>query len=175
MQGPDGGGEIEHGGWSTPYFDDQLAEHQRDQLFRCDALLLGRQTFEAFAGAWPPMEESEGDFAVRMNTLPKHVASRTLKAPLPWNGTPIEVDVADAVAGLKEQPGEEILIYGSAQLLNTLLAADLIDRYQLMVFPITLGNGKRLFTNEGLKAFRLSDASKSGSGVAILTYERAGS
>jgi dihydrofolate reductase len=173
MQDPGGVGEIEHGGWSNEYFDDELAVLQSEQLFRSDALLLGRITFEGFAAAWPSMEETEGDFAVRMNTLPKYVASRTLEAPLLWNGTLLEGDLVAAVADLKEQPGEEILIYGSAQLVNALLAADLIDRYQLMVFPVTLGSGTRLFANDELKSLSLVSVSKTGSGVAVLMYGRA--
>jgi dihydrofolate reductase len=171
MQDPGGVGEIEHGGWTVPYFNDELAKRQSDQLFASDALLLGRETFEGFAAAWPTMEETEGDFAVRMNTLPKHVASRTLTDPLPWNGTALKGDVAEAVTELKSEAGRDLLIYGSAQLVNTLLAADLIDRYQLMVFPVALGGGKRLF-HDGfeMKAFRLTEAAMTSTGVAVLTY-----
>ena len=172
MQDPGGVGEIEHGGWTNAFYNDELDKYQREQLFASDALLLGRETFEGFAAAWPDMEETEGDFAVRMNTLPKHVASRMLIEPLPWNGTLLTGEVAEAVADLKEQPGEEILIYGSAQLLNALLAADLIDRFQLMVFPVTLGAGKRLFHGEGgMMTFRLTGATATSTGVAMLTYE----
>jgi dihydrofolate reductase len=174
MQDPGGVGEIEHGGWSNPYFNEELAKQQTEQLLASDALLLGRETFEGFAAAWPSMEESEGDFAVRMNTLPKYVASRTLEEPLPWNGTLLEGDVAEAVAALKEQPGKDILIYGSAQLVNTLRAHDLIDRLRLMVFPVMLGAGKRLFNDDdvGLKAFKLAEAATTSTGVAMLTYDR---
>jgi dihydrofolate reductase len=173
MQDPGGVGEIEHGGWSNPYFDDKLAEYQTAQLAASDALLLGRETFDGFAAAWPSLEETEGDFAVRMNTLPKYVASRTLGPPLPWNGTLLAGDVAQAVAALKEQPGADILIYGSAQLVNTLRPHDLIDRYLLIVFPVMLGAGKRLFNADdiGLKALELADTATTPTGVALLTYE----
>jgi dihydrofolate reductase len=173
MQDPGGVGEIEHGGWSNAYFNDELATSQTEQLFASDALLLGRETFAGFAAAWPSMEETEGDFAVRMNTLPKYIASRTLQPPLPWNGTLLEGDVAEAVAALKEQQGKDILIYGSAQLVNSLRAHDLIDRYRLMVFPVMLGAGKRLFNADdvGLRAFKLAEAATTGTGVAMLTYE----
>lgn len=172
MQDPGGVGEIEDGGWTVPYFTDELAKLQHDQLFASDALLLGRETFEGFAAAWPTMEETEGDFAVRMNTLPKHVASRTLTDPLPWNGTLLAGEVVEAVANLKQQPGQDILIYGSAEIVNTLLAVDLIDRYQLMVFPVTLGAGKRLFRGEGsMKTFRLTETTTTSTGVAVLVYE----
>jgi dihydrofolate reductase len=174
MQDPGGVGEIEIGGWSRSYFNDELAEYQSEQLFSSDALLLGRETFEGFAAAWPSMEETEGDFAVRMNTLPKYVASRTLEGPLPWNGTLLEGDAAEAVTKLKEQPSDDMLIYGSARLLNTLLAHDLVDRCQLMIFPVAVGAGKRLFTGDaGLQAFRLAQATTTSTGVAILTYEPA--
>ena len=176
MQDPGGVGEIEHGGWSSRYFNEELAQHQSRQLFASDALLLGRVTFESFAGAWPSMEETEGDFAVRMNTLPKFVASRSLTEPLPWNGTLLKGEVAEAVSALKQQPGQDILIYGSAQLVNTLLAADLIDRYQLMIFPVTLGAGKQLFhSGNELRRFGLTDATTTSEGVALLTYEPNGS
>jgi dihydrofolate reductase len=173
MQDPGGVGEIEHGGWSSPYFNDELAKYQSDQLLASDALLLGRKTFEGFAAAWPSMEEAEGDFAVRMNTMPKYVASETLEEPLPWNGTLLEGDVAEAVASLKEQPGEDILIYGSADLASSLRAHELIDRYRLMVFPVMLGTGKRLFNGDdaGLKPFKLAEAVTTGTGVALLTYQ----
>jgi dihydrofolate reductase len=101
MQDPGGVGEIEHGGWSSEYFDDELAKYQSDQLLASDALLLGRVTFEGFAAAWPSMEEAEGEFAIRMNALPKFVASRTLNEPLAWNGTLLKGDLAEKVAKLR--------------------------------------------------------------------------
>src|SRR5205809_1008107 len=137
MTDPGGVGEIEHGGWSNAYFNDELAKYQAEQLFASDALLLGRVTFEGFAATWPAMEETEGEFAVRMNALPKFVASRSLKEPLPWNGTLLKGDLAEEVAKVKEQPGQDILIYGSGQLVNALHPHDLIDEYRLMVFPVT--------------------------------------
>ena len=174
MTDPGGVGEIEHGGWSNQYFDDELAQYQSKQLFACDALLLGRVTFEGFAAAWPAMEETEGDFAVRMNTLPKFVASRSLTEPLPWNGTLLEGELAEEVAALKEQPGRDLLIYGSGQLVNALRSHNLIDEYRLMVFPVTLGDGKHLFGTGGPKSdLKLSDVKTTGSGVVLLTYETA--
>jgi dihydrofolate reductase len=175
MTDPGGTGEIEEGGWSNPYFDDQLADSQAEQLFASDALLLGRVTFEGFAAAWPSMEETEGEFAARMNTLPKFVASRSLKDPLPWNGTLLQGDLAEAVAELKAGPGGDLLIYGSGELVNVLHARGLIDEYRLMVFPVTLGVGKRLFRDGyGKHDLKLSDAKTTRAGVAILTYEPAG-
>jgi dihydrofolate reductase len=171
MTDPGGVGEIEHGGWSNEYFDDELAKYQSEQLSASDALLLGRVTFESFAAAWPSMEETEGEFAVRMNTLPKFVASRTLKEPLAWNGTLLKGDLAAAVVQLKEQPGGDLLIYGSGELVNVLHAHGLIDEYRLMVFPVTLGEGKHLFSDgTDRRDLRLNDAKTTPTGVALLTY-----
>jgi dihydrofolate reductase len=170
MTDPGGVGEIEHGGWSNAYFNDELAKYQSDQLFASDALLLGRVTFEGFAAAWPSMEETEGEFAVRMNRLPKYVASRTLEEPLPWNGTLLKGDLAAAVAKLKEQPGENILIYGSGQLVNDLHPHGLIDEYRLMIFPVTLGDGKHLFREGSRADLTLANTWTTGTGVAVLTY-----
>jgi dihydrofolate reductase len=171
MTDPGGVGEIEHGGWWNEYFDDELAKYQSEQLSASDALLLGRVTFEGFAAAWPSMEETEGEFAVRMNTLPKFVASRTLKEPLAWNGTLLKGDLAAAVVQLKEQPGGDLLIYGSGELVNVLHAHGLIDEYRLMVFPVTLGEGKHLFSDgTDRRDLRLNDAKTTPTGVALLTY-----
>ena len=131
--------------WTSPYFEDELAKYQHAQLFASDALLLGRTTFQEFAGAWPLMEEREGDFAVRMNTMPKFVASHTLAGALPWNGTLIKGDVSEAVTALRRRPGGDILIYGSGHLVRTLVEHGLIDRYRVMLFPIVVGHGERLF------------------------------
>jgi dihydrofolate reductase len=113
-------GVVENPSWTVPYWNDELAAYQRDQLFASDALLLGRVTYEEFAAAWPTMTE-EGDFGQRMNSLPKYVATNTLKA-LEWNATAIEGDVVDPVAKMREQPGGDLLIYGSADLVGTLMA-----------------------------------------------------
>jgi dihydrofolate reductase len=175
MTDPGGEGEIEHGGWSNAYFNDELAKYQSEQLFACDALLLGRVTFEGFVAAWPSMEETEGEFAVRMNTLPKFVASRSLKEPLAWNGALLKGDVAEAVANLKEQPGRDLLIYGSGALVNALHPHGLIDEYRLMVFPVTLGVGKHLFqTGTDKRDLKLSEAKATSTGVALLTYQAGG-
>jgi dihydrofolate reductase len=174
MTDPGGVGEIELGGWSGAHFDDELARHQFEQLQASDALLLGRVTFEGFAAAWPSMEETEGDFAVRMNSLPKFVASTTLRGPLVWNGVLLEGDVPGEVAKLKAQQGGDLLVYGSGQLVNALHPHGLIDEYQLMVFPVTLGMGEHLFRDGGGKRdLRLSEAKVTESGVAVLTYQPA--
>jgi dihydrofolate reductase len=174
MTDPGGVGEIEHGGWSNAYFDDELAKYQSDQLFASDALLLGRVTFEGFAAAWPSMEETEGEFAARMNALPKFVVSKTLREPLAWNGTLLNGDVAQEVEKLKELPGQDLLIYGSGDLVNALHRLGLIDEYRLMVFPVTLGDGKHLFrAGTDKRDLTLSEAKMTSSGVALLTYHPA--
>jgi dihydrofolate reductase len=174
MTDPGGTGEIEEGGWSNPYFNDELAGYQTDQLLASDALLLGRVTFEGFAAAWPSMEETEGEFAVRMNALPKYVASGSLEDPLPWNGILLKGDLAEAVAKLKAEPGGDLLIYGSGELVNALHPRGLIDEYRLMVFPVTLGVGQQLFgRGNGKNELKLTDAKTTSTGVALLTYEPA--
>lgn len=174
MQDPGGVGEIERGGWSNEYFNDELAKYQSEQLFASDALLLGRVTFKGFAAAWPAMEATEGEFAVRMNRLPKYVASRNLKEPLEWNGTLLKGELPAEVAKLKQRPGQDILIYGSGEVVNDLLPHDLIDEYRLMIFPVVLGSGKRLFRELADKtALRIASARTTSTGVVLLNYLRA--
>jgi dihydrofolate reductase len=161
----------EPGEWSIPYFSDDLAKYKSDELFASDALLLGRITYEAFAAAWPTMEELEGDFAVRMNTLPKYVASTTLEKADWNNSTVIRENVPDEVSKLKQQSGKDILIGGSGALAKSLLEHDLIDEIRMLVHPIAVGTGKRLF--EGAKdstRLKLVETRTFDSGVVALTY-----
>ena len=137
-----------------------------------DALLLGRTTYEGFARAWP---SREGEFADKFNTMPKYVVSTTLEEPLEWNNsTLIESNVAEEVAGLKQRGGD-ILLNGSVRLAQTLMEQGLIDEYRLMVFPVVLGSGKRLFGAAGeTRTLRLAEARPVGpDGVLILTYRTA--
>jgi len=174
MQDPGGVGEIEQGGWTNPYFNDELAKYQSDQLFDSDALLLGRVTYQGFAAAWPSMEETEGEFAVRMNRLPKYVASTTLTEPLEWNATLLKGEVPKEVQKLKQQPGRDILIYGSGELVNTLMRHNLIDEYRLMIFPVLPGGGKPLFRyGHSTTALRLRGTRTTSTGVVLLTYTTA--
>lgn len=166
-------GVIEEPAWTGPYFDEDLGKLQQDLLFASDALLLGRVTYEGFAAAWPSMTDEAG-FADRMNGLPKHVASTTLEGPLEWNASLIEGSVAEEVSRLKEQPGQNLLIYGSADLVNALMQHGLVDEYRLMVFPVVLGSGKRLFADRTeTKALELVDSKTTGSGVVVITYRLA--
>jgi dihydrofolate reductase len=164
----------EPGEWSIPYFSDDLAQYKNHELHASDALLLGRNTYEGFAAAWPEMEEIEGEFAARMNTLPKYVASSTLGKAEWNNSTIIRSNVPDEVAKLKRGRGEIILIGGSGALAKSLMQHNLIDEIRMLVHPIVVGAGKRLFEGTtkpvGLK---LIDTQSFISGVVALTYQGA--
>ena len=127
-------GVVEDPAWTGPFWDEQLSDLQAAYLYPSDALVLGRVTYEGFAAAWPSMEESTGEFGVKMNAMPKFVASRTL-AGAEWNAEIIQGDVADAVAKLKEEPGGDLLVYGSGDLVDELTKHGLIDEYRLMSIP----------------------------------------
>ena len=132
-------GVFEEPAWSAPYWSDAAQNFARDQLWSCDALLLGRTTYEGFAAHWPTEEwiEREGEFAYRMNEYPKYVASSSLSEPLPWNNSHLlGDDVTNEVGKLKEQDGRNILIYSSVTLMHKLTEAGLIDRYRLWVHPL---------------------------------------
>ncbi|QIN79387.1 dihydrofolate reductase [Rubrobacter marinus] len=164
-------GVMEEPGWTGPYFNEEMAEFQRSLLFSSDALLLGRVTYEGFAAAWPSMTDEAG-FADKMNSMPKFVVSTTLEEPLEWNNSSlIEGDLAEGVSRLKQRPGGDLLVYGSAALVNALMRHDLVDEYRLMVHPLVLGGGKRLFGEGGdTKAMRLVRAQTTETGVAVLDY-----
>jgi dihydrofolate reductase len=157
--------------WNGEYFDEGVGQFKQDELFASDALLLGRVTYEGFAAAWPERTDEAG-FADRINSLPKHVVSTTLKEPAWNNSTVISSNVAEEVRKLKQAPGEDILVYGSAQLVNFLMQEDLIDEYQLMIFPVVVGSGKRLF-HEGIgkSGLKLVKTTPFDSGVVVLTYQ----
>ncbi len=168
-------GVMEEPGWTLQFESEDRNRYKFDELAAADALLLGRVAYEGFAAAWPGMEEETGEYGAWMNGYPKHVASTTLEEPLGWNNsTLIKGDLAGEVAALKEQPGKDILVFGSADLVNTLTQHDLVDEYRLMVFPVVVGRGKRLF-REGLdtKAMRLVDTTAFESGAIVLTYRPA--
>jgi dihydrofolate reductase len=165
-------GVVENPAWTAPYWNDELSDLQADYLYSSDALVLGRVTYEGFAASWPGMEESTGEFGRRMNSMPKFVASNTLREA-EWNASIIEGDLAAAVSKLKEQDGGDLLVYGSGDLVDELTRAALVDEYRLMVYPVVLGGGKRLFNDVPEIALRLVDSTTTGTGVAVLTYERA--
>ncbi|MEV0323837.1 dihydrofolate reductase family protein [Streptomyces sp. NPDC050658] len=172
----DGRGGFEHGGWSVPYDDEDFGRFINDVYDRTDAFLLGRRTYEIFASYWPKMTDPADPVASRLNTLPKYVATTTLTGA-DWANTHLigRDDLAKDVARLKEQPGREIQMHGSAGLAKSLLAHDLIDTIHLLTYPVVLGTGVRLFGEGGLPtAFRNAGTSTTSTGVVISTYERAG-
>lgn len=172
MEDPGGAENFEHGGWTMPYWNDEIAKLKLGEIFDADALLLGRVTYEGFAAAWPSMTDEEG-FADRMNSLPKHVASTRLKDPEWQNSSVIEGDVAAEVSKLKQQPGQDILVAGSRELVQTLAQHDLVDEYRLLVYPIVLGSGKRLFGDGVHTPLKLRKSEAYESGVVLLSYEPA--
>jgi dihydrofolate reductase len=172
--GEDPAGGFAHGGWTGPY----MADHGRynSELYQTvGAFLLGRLTYEIFAAAWPAVTDEHNQVARALNTLPKYVATTTLRQEqATWAGTTIlKGDPATEVARLKEQPGRPILLVGSARLAQTLQRHDLVDEYRLWLHPVMLGGGKRLFADGAAPAtFRLVDGMTTSGGLALLTYER---
>ena len=153
--------------WAQPYWDDEHANYSQGLLDSSDAMLLGRKTYEGFAQAWPP-RAGDNDFADRFNELPKYVASRSMPpGAAEWNATVLEGDVADAVASLKDQPGENIVKYGTGEFSKTLLEHKLVDEYHFWVFPEIAGEGERLL--DGFRAsLQLLDTTRFGSGIVVL-------
>lgn len=159
--------------WSFQFFSEEQQEYKHDELFDSGALLLGRKTYESFAAAWPDRTDETG-FADQMNDLPKYVVSTSLKETEWTNSTIIDGNVVEEVTALKQEPGQDILVNGSAELVNSLLEADLVDEYRLMVHPVVQGSGKRLFADGGdPTTMSLVDTEAFGSGVVVLTYEPA--
>jgi dihydrofolate reductase len=172
VEDPGGSEDFKHGGWSFEFSrGDDGDKFKVDETMEADSQLLGRVTYEGFAEAWP---SREGDFADKFNEMPKYVVSSTLKDPDWANSHVLEGDPAEAVAKLREEQDGVILVAGSVQLVQTLIDNDLVDELRLMVFPVVLGSGKRLFgETSDKKTLRLKDSKVVGDGVAILTYEPA--
>src|SRR3984893_2151114 len=163
----------EPGHWSGPFFNDEAGQFKWNELKASDALLLGRKTYEGFARA-PPTLQGTGEFGEKMNTMPKYVVSSTMdKAD--WPGSQlIGANVMDEVRKLKKQPGQDLLLSGSAQLFNALMQENLIDLYRFMLHPVVLGKGKRLFSEDvQKKSFQLTQTKPFKSGIVILEYEPA--
>ena len=169
VEDPGGAEDFKHSGWSFEISrGDEGDQFKLDETMSSDALLLGRVTYEGFAKAWP---SRDGEFADKFNTMPKYVVSSTLKEPEWANSTVLSGDVAEEVAKLKEEQDGDIVVHGSPQLVQALIEHDLVDELRLMVFPVVLGSGKRLFGETGdKKALRLVDSKVVGDGVSILTY-----
>jgi dihydrofolate reductase len=173
MEDPGGAETFKHAGWSFE-FDrgDEGNQFKLDETMASQALLLGRKTYEGFAKSWPGRE---GEFADKFNSMPKYVVSSTLKDPEWTNSTVLDGDVVDSAAKLKQELDGDIVVHGSAQLTQTLLEHDLVDELRLMVFPVVLGSGKRLFgETSDKKPLRLVDARTVGEGVSILVYQPTG-
>ena len=170
-------GGFEHGGWQTPLLDDVAQTSVVEGMAEAGAFLLGRKTYEIFAGYWPTAPEEEAAVAGPLNSLPKYVASTTLTDPLAWqNSTVLKGDVAEAVAALKGESGKDLHVIGSGELVQTLMHHDLVDEYRLMINPILVGSGKRLFRGDNeRKMLRLADSTITSKGVVIATYGTADS
>jgi dihydrofolate reductase len=176
MQAPGGAeedrsGGFEHGGWMAPLFDEDLGAAMSEWP-EADAYLFGRRTYEIFAGYWPNVTDPEDTMAASLNGRPKYVASRTLR-DVEWSGaTLIEGDVAAFVRELKDRPGGELQVHGSGNLIQTLLAHDLIDELRLMTFPVLVGSGRRLFA-EGTRpsSLQLVDSRTTGAGAIVSVYQ----
>ena len=173
IEDPGGAEDFKHGGWSFEISrGDEGDKFKLDETMSADALLLGRVTYEGFAKAWP---SREGEFADKFNTMPKYVVSSTLEEPEWSNSTVLKGDVAEEVEKLRREQDGEIVVHGSAQLVQALIEKDLVDELRLMVFPVVLGSGKRLFGETSDKqTLRLVDSKTVGDGVTILTYTPAG-
>lgn len=163
------------GGWLVPHIDEAFIDRTSKWLGQADALLLGRRTYEAFARDWPQITDPDDPFTELMNSLPKYVASQTLEAAR-WDPTTIlSGDIAAQVAELKQQPGRELQVHGSARLAQSLLSAGLIDEFRLVAAPVVIGQGRRLFPDGGAPAgLRLASCETTPGGLVIQTYEWAG-
>jgi dihydrofolate reductase len=168
-------GDFSHGGWHMRYFDDISRKWVVEGFRDPGGFLLGRRTYEILAAYWPTAPEEEQVIAQPLNTLPKYVASRTLTEPLQWqNSTLLKGDLAEAVTALKQEVGKDLRVIGSSQLVQTLIGHDLVDEFRLMIDPLVLGGGKRLFPDDGtLRSLRLLDSQVTATGAILATYARA--
>jgi dihydrofolate reductase len=166
-------GGFQHGGWSAPYGDALLGEAMGARMAQSGGLVLGRRTYEDLLSYWNTQTDSP--FTEALNSAAKYVASSTLRDPLPWpNSTLLDGDAADSVAALKEQAGKDLHILGSGELIQSLMRHNLIDEYVLLIFPLVLGSGRRLFRDGGVPAtLRLVNSVTTTTGVIIATYQPA--
>ena len=176
MQSPAGPDEdrrdgFEHGGWAPPYFDQVMGDVAAEGMAKGGAMLFGRRTFEQFASFWSTQPD-DNPFAAVLNNRQKYVASRTLEEPLSWkNSTLLRGDAMEAVAELKKQPDNDLVVLGSGELVQSLMRANLVDEYVLLIHPLVLGTGRRLFSDGGSSAdLRLVDTRTTTTGVVIATY-----
>jgi dihydrofolate reductase len=168
IEDPGGMTGVEHGGWANRYFNDEAGRRSLERLQSSDYFLCGRHTYEMFSRAWP---NSTGPYADRLNAIPKLVASTTLAEPLTWNASLLEGDAIDALKRIKEEDGQDILMYGSVALMRSLLRSGLVDQLDLMVCPVVLGTGQRLFGEGGPAVeLELNGLTHLDTGIAILSY-----
>jgi dihydrofolate reductase len=165
-------GGFEHGGWHLRYFDETSQKWVLDSIVEAGGFLLGRRTYEIFAAYWPNAPEEEQVIAEPLNTKPKYVASRTLTGPLEWqSSTLLEGDVAEAVRTLKQEDGDDVHVIGSAELVRSLIEHDLVDEFRMMIDPLVVGGGKRIFRDDGaLRPLRLVDSQVTTTGAVLATY-----
>ena len=172
MEDPGGAEDYKHGGWTFEFNRGEGDEFKLQETRETDALLLGRKTYEGFAAAWP---SREGEFADKFNSMPKYVVSSTLREPEWNNSTVLDGNLAEEAAKLRASTQGNIMVHGSAQLVQALIEQDIVDELRLMVFPVVLGSGKRLFAETSeKKPMTLASARPVGDGIAILTYGPAG-
>jgi dihydrofolate reductase len=168
VEDPGGMAGSEHGGWANTYFGDEAGKRALDRLLACDYFLCGRRTYEMFSKAWP---KASGPYADRLNSIPKLVASTTLTEPLTWNARLLGGDAADELRKIKNEDGRDIVMYGSVTLMNSLLRHGLVDQLDLMVCPIVLGTGQRLFGDGSPRVeSELAGHTALGTGIIVLSY-----
>jgi dihydrofolate reductase len=166
-------GVMENPMWTFPYWNDEIAQFKGDESNASDALLLGRVTYQGFAEAWPKRTD-EASGGVYFNSVRKYVVSTTLKEPLEWNNSHlIQGNLVDAITKLKQQDGQDITVHGSGRLIQTLMQHDLVDTYRLLVYPLVLGKGQRLFEDDTTAKLNLVKSQSFSSGVIGLIYEPA--
>ena len=161
-------GVVENPGWTFPYWNDEIANFKGEETSASDALLLGRVTYEGFAAAWPESKDEGADY---FNSVRKYVVSTTLDK-VEWNNsTLIKDNIVEEITKLKQQDGKDIAVHGSITLVQTLIQHDLVDRYRLLIYPVVLGKGKRLFQDGTTATLKLVETQSFSSGVAALIYE----
>lgn len=167
-------GGFQHGGWQRPYADQVMGDFIAQKMGESGGLLLGRRTYETFAAFWP-RQSADNPFSEVMNNIPKYVTSRTLTEPLAWsNSTLLSGDAAQSVADLKQRSGPDLTVVGSGELIRTLMEHDLVDEYRLLIHPLVLGTGRRLFAERAsMTRLALVDTVTTTTGVVIATYRRA--
>ncbi len=169
LDGGMGGENVDFWNQVFLFHSPDVTGYLNDLLFMPDALLMGKKTYEFFAQVWPARQGKDAD---KINSMPKYVASRTLKEPLEWNATLLKGDVAEAIKRLKQEQGKDLLQYGVGELTNTMLKAGLVDEFRILVYPFTFGEGPRIFDHMGINTLKLLETRTFSSGVVALHYKR---